>query len=144
VCVVAEALEEIQHAFVEHGVPANQFFEAGKLIRRWQLTVKQQPADLHEAGVFRKLLDRITPVHENTLFTIDEGNVRFTAARCNEARIVSEYAVLPVQTCYIDKVGTGRTAANRQLGLDSTGAYQPICVLAHDFPLSTSLRTGRA
>ena len=73
------------------------------------MPMQQQVADLNEVGIPGKLLDRVSPVHQNAFFTIDKGYVRFTTTRRDKARVVSKCTLLLVQTRYVDDVRSDRT-----------------------------------
>lgn len=64
--VAAEAAIKGRELFVEHRVARDRIVEIGKLLRVRQLAVQQQIADLHEAGIFGKIADRIAAVEEHS------------------------------------------------------------------------------
>jgi hypothetical protein len=142
--IVAEPLEEVQHALVQHRVTADRFFECRELVARWQFAVEQQPAHFHETGVLGELLDGVAPVHENALFSVDERDVRLAAARRNEPRVVGKDPVFLVKATYVDNVRARGSLVSREFEFFAVRADQAIGVLAHMRPLCSSMQTRRA
>jgi hypothetical protein len=142
--VVAEALEEIQHALVEHGVRADRVIELVEFTLRRQVTVQQQVTDLEEIRMLGQLLDRVAPVHEDPFFTVDKRDVGLAASGCDEAGVISEDALLPVQGGNVNDVRTDRTGVNLQLCFFAVWADQSIGILAHINPRYTFSLTCRA
>ncbi len=142
--VVAEALEEIQHALVEHGVRADRVIELVEFALGRQFTVQQQVADFEEIRVLGQLLDRVTPVHEDAFLAVDKRDVGLAAAGCDEAGIISKDALLPVEGGDIDDIRTDRTGMNVQLCFFAVWADQSIGILAHVNPRYTVSLTCRA
>ncbi len=132
--VVAETLEEVEHALVEHGVRADRGVEFLEFARRRQLAIEQQVADLDEVRMFGKLFDRVAPVHQDALFAIDEGYVRFAASRRDEARVVGKHALVTVQASDIDDVRAGSTLVDRQFQFATVRIDQSKGFLGHGNP----------
>ena len=142
--VITKAAEESQHAFVEHRMCANRLCESLQLGHLRQITVKQQVGNFDEARVGGELLDRVTPIHQDSLLAIDERDVRSATACRNETRIVGEDALFLVQAPDVDDVGSRGPAQHRQFRFNAAGADQAVGILAlrHPHSLATSGRTS--
>ena len=112
--VAPEPPEKVIKLFVQHRVIGDAFLEFLLLIRRRQLAIEQQIADLHEVGLFRQHVDGITPIKQDPFFAVDEGNFRFTASRRRKAGIIGETVGFRVQLPDVDDVGTEGAFQNRQ------------------------------
>ncbi len=102
--VPAEAAIEHGQLLVHHGVIGNVVHELVffRLVR--QFAVQQQEASLEKIALFRQLIDRITTVEQNTLLTIDKGDLAFTARGRGKAGIIGELIGRAVQFTNIDHV----------------------------------------
>src|SRR4030081_3733630 len=80
-----ERTEEALQVFVKQGVPADLLVEVGKLARRGQLAVDEQPRDLEERRVLGDLLDRVAAVAEDAGIAVDVGDGRPGRCRVDEA-----------------------------------------------------------
>ena len=107
--IVSESLEEAQHAFVEHRMHTNRIIEIGELCRRWQFAVQQEVRNLDKTGMRRELFYRVAPVHQDTFFTINEGDIRLAASGRYKARVVGKSALLFVETGDVDHVRSNST-----------------------------------
>ena len=139
--IVAKALEEIQHALVEHRVRANHMIELLEFRRGGQFTVQQQIRHLDEAGVRRELFDRVPPVHQDAFFTVDKGYVGPTASGGDISRIESEDSHVAIQARDVDDIWSGRSGVNRQFHFRAAGAHQAISFLGRHFPRLFFLRS---
>ena len=95
--IVAEALEEVEHALVEHRMTTYRVFESLELVSGRQLPVQEQEADLHEARVLGELLDRVAPVHEDALLAINKCDIRLAAACGDKTGVKGKDPLLLVQ-----------------------------------------------
>ena len=75
--VFKEAIEELLHALVDGHVLANRASQLGQLIVAWKLAMQKKMHYLEKAALFGELFNRIPPVFENTLVTIDIGDRAF-------------------------------------------------------------------
>ncbi len=74
----------------------NRVIESVELFGRRQFAVQQQVGNLDETGVLGELLDRVAPVHENALLSVDKSDIGLAAARSDEARVVGEHSLFLV------------------------------------------------
>ena len=129
--VVTEALEEIEHAFVEHRMRAYRVVELIELGWSRQVTVQEQVGDLQEIRMLRELLHRVAPVHEDALFAVDEGYVRFAATCRNEARVIREHPLGLIEFRDVDDVRSDGTFTNGQFHFVTGRINQTISILTH-------------
>src|SRR3546814_7361678 len=85
--VAAEYAKEGRKLLVHHRVAADGVGELLQFGGGRQFAVEQQIADLHEAGMFGKLADRIAAVEQHALVAVDIGQLRFTT-RGDRKRVV--------------------------------------------------------
>ena len=62
-----------------------------------------------------KLLDWIAAIKNDSLVEVDEGNSRFAACRRGETYIISEATRVFIEDSDVDRVGSQRALADRQV-----------------------------
>ncbi|KPY86647.1 hypothetical protein ALO36_102833 [Pseudomonas syringae pv. tomato] len=112
--VTAKAVEEGLELFVNHRVVLDHGHELGFLFGGWQLAVEQQVAGLEVIGLLGQLFDRVAAVQQNSVVTINVGDLRLARGRGHEARVKCE-AAGGGQTAYVDHVRTHCTGQYWQL-----------------------------
>ena len=73
-----------------------------------------------------ELLDRIAPVHEDAFLAVDIGDRGAAAPGCDEAGIVGESTLFPVQCGDVDAVRPERALTYRQLRFLASGQTNSI------------------
>src|SRR5690554_5257068 len=112
--ITAEAVEEVAHLVVQHGVVFDGVVELLVLFSARQFTVQEQVADLEEVGMLGQLVDWVTPVQQDAFGTIDIGDGRFAGCGRYKTRVVSEYAFLD-EAAYVYNVRADGAGVNRYL-----------------------------
>ena len=74
--ITAEAAEEIDHLFVQHGVICHQAFKLFELSCIWQVTVEQQKAHFQIVALRGQLINGIASMQQYTGLSINEGDGR--------------------------------------------------------------------
>jgi len=100
--VAPEATEEIVDLVVDHGVVGDGVFELGLGRCGRKITVEQQVADFHVVGLVGQLFDRVAPVEQDPLLTIDVGQGRVTGACGAKTGVVCEVPGLGVELAHVD------------------------------------------
>ena len=90
--IAAEAVDEVFHLLVQHGVVGYVAAEFLVLLLIRELAVHQEIAAFHEVGIFGDLLNGITAIQEDAFITIDVGYFGFGGGGGDEARVVGEVA----------------------------------------------------
>ena len=90
-----KSVEEILQRLVHHGVAGDHLLEVAELGFGRKLRVQQQIGHLEKAGLGRELLDRVAPVEEHPVFTVDIGDGA-SAARVLE-REGTEFSIEAVE-----------------------------------------------
>ena len=101
-----ETAEEARHGLLHHGVIGNQVDKVLLLFAVGQLPVQQQVAGFQIIGMLRQLVDGVAAMQQYTVFTVDEGDFRFTGGSGNKTRVVGE-VTFAGQSAHIDDVGAG-------------------------------------
>ena len=73
-CTWRKRLKETLHVLVHQGMLGDALLEIGELLSIWQIAVDEQVGNLEEGSIFCQLFDGISPVAQNPLLTIEEGN----------------------------------------------------------------------
>jgi len=118
--VVIEAAEEILEPLMDHGVVVDGFLELVQFDLGWKLAAQQQIADFQKRAFFRQLVDRVATILENTLITIDVGDVAGATRGRHEARVIREDLVIAIQRSYFDGWRSDPAFAYRQIGALAT------------------------
>ena len=113
--VTAEALVELGHLLVDHGVVLDDVNEFHLLLHVRQIAVLEQIGDIKEVAVFGEFLDRITAIEKFTLVTVDIGDRRLARSRRQEARVVGEKAGFRRQGTDVDAVVAMHRREDRKL-----------------------------
>ena len=93
------------------------------LLLRWELAVSQQPGDLEKRGAFRQLLDRISPITQNSLVAIDEGDGTTARSRVEESWIVAyKTQIVRVVCLYFLEVRRAKGVVGDRNGVRLVGA----------------------
>jgi hypothetical protein len=100
--VVAEAVEELAHALVDHRVMADRVLEARLLLAVRQLAVQEQVAYLEVGTLLRELLDGIAAIEQLALVAVEIGNRAHRTARGDEAGVECEVPRVLVQRRDVD------------------------------------------
>ena len=74
--VATEAVEEGLQLLVNHGVVLHGADKLGLLLSCWQFAIKQQVAGFQVVRLFSKLFDRVAAVQQDTVITVDIGDLR--------------------------------------------------------------------
>ncbi len=114
--VAPEPGEEARHLLVQHGVTRDRVAEGGELVRRRQVAVQEQVADLKEARLLGQLVDGVAAIEQHAIVAIDVGDARGTVGGRCEPGIVGEAAGVAVELADVDHVGAERAAAHWQTG----------------------------
>ncbi len=88
--VVAEGLDEVLDVRVDHRVVADVLFPGGELGRRGQAPVDDEVGGLEVIGLLGEGLDRVAPVAQDPLLSVDEGDGALGRGRVREARVVGQ------------------------------------------------------
>src|SRR5690606_18047734 len=99
---------------VNHGVVLDDDYELSLLLGGWQFAIEQQVAGFQIVGLIGELLDRIAPMQQNTVVTIDIGDFRLARGGRHETRVKCE-AAGGGKTAYVDYIGTYGAGQNGQL-----------------------------
>src|SRR4051794_21618962 len=86
--VITEGFHMVLHVFVQNSVMRYVKLPCSQLLYRWQLAEKKQVGRFEMRAVFGKLLDRIAPIAQNPLITVDEGDRALRRGRVGKRRII--------------------------------------------------------
>ena len=103
--VATEAVEKGLQLFVNHGVVLDGADELGFLLCGRQFAVQQQISGFKVVRVFGQLFDRVAAVQQDTVVTINIGDLRLAGRGRHEARVKCEPA-RGREASHIDYIGT--------------------------------------
>ena len=86
--IVVEAVHELLHVLVGHGVAHDFALPVFQLFRRGQLAVQQQVGDFQEAALLGQLFDRVAAIAQDALVAVQIGDRALAGGRIHERRIV--------------------------------------------------------
>jgi hypothetical protein len=92
--VVAEGIEHLGDVLVHVGVEGHVVHEPVEFVLGRQLTLENQVGHLEERGPLGELLDGVSPVTQDSLSAIDEGDRAPGRGRVGEGRIVGHHPEL--------------------------------------------------
>jgi len=103
--VTTEAVEEGLQLLVNHGVVLHGADKLSLLLCGRQFAVQQQVSGLKVIRMFGQLFDRVAAVQQDTVVTINIGDLRLARCSRHEARVKCESA-RGRQASHIDYIGT--------------------------------------
>ncbi len=105
--VAPEAVEEIDDLFMHHGVHGDVVGKGFELLRRRQLAVHDEVADLQKPAILGELFDGITPIQQDALVAVDVGDRGTATGRGVEARVIGKHPGLLVERLHVDDARPG-------------------------------------
>ena len=102
--VVAESVHELPYVFMHVGVMSYVVNPAVVLRFVRQFTVNKKVSDFEEVTFFRQLFYRVSPVSQDSLFSVNEGNPAFARSGIPESGVVTHHAKVFVLNPYLAKV----------------------------------------
>ena len=70
-----EASEEVTHPLVDEGSATNTLLEAVQLGLAWQFPIEDKVGGLKEGRLLSELLNRVAAVTQNSLLTVNVGDL---------------------------------------------------------------------
>ena len=110
--VVVEAVDELLDVLVHVGVVGDLVGPRHRLFLVRQLAAQQQPGHVQEGRAARELLDRVTPVAQDALVAVDEGDGAATAGGVLEGRVVGEQSEVVIGGLDLPKVNRADSAVD--------------------------------
>ena len=86
--VVVEAVDELLHVLVQHGVPQNFAVPESQFVGGGQIPVQQQVGDFQEGAVLGELFDGIPAIEKDTGLAIQEGDGALAGSRIHVGRVI--------------------------------------------------------
>ena len=111
---VREGLEEMLHVLAEQRVIGHLGFEIRQLLPRGKRTVDQQVGDFEKRRLLGELLDRVTPMAQDSLIAVDVGHRTLAFRGIAEAAIECEESGLSREMTYVEPGFGLRAGDDRQ------------------------------
>src|SRR5262245_6344148 len=99
--IVVEAIHELLDVFMNKGVMRDVPGPVGQLRLGWKLAVQDEVSHLEIVALLRQLLDGVAAVAQNTLITINEGDLAPAGSRVHEGRIIGHQTEVIVRDLYL-------------------------------------------